>query len=59
MRFLKQLSSILMMVSVLAVPFGVMGCAQDASTPASSEPAETGADEDTDLGEPAESGSQL
>jgi hypothetical protein len=59
MRILKQFSTVMTVMAVLVAPFGVMGCAENATTPATNEPAETETGEDTDLGEPGESGSQL
>ena len=59
MRILKQFSIVLTVMAVLIAPFGVMGCAENATTPATNEPAEPDTSEDTDLGEPGEGGSQL
>ena len=59
MRILKQSSIVLTVMVVLVAPLGIMGCADNATTPATNEPAQPDTSEDTDLGEPAEGGSQL
>jgi hypothetical protein len=58
MRILKQFPIVLTVMAVLVAPFGMMGCADNATAP-TDEPAETETGEDTDLGEPDEGGSQL
>ena len=53
MRFLKQLSTVVTVAAVLALSFGVMGCAEEPSAPDAAD-----INTESDLGQP-ESGSQL
>ncbi len=73
MRLMKQLSAVVTVVAVLALPLGMMGCAKEAATPSGgadgagaaagaedsgSGTAGSGTAAETDLGEP-EAGSAL
>ncbi|MBX3439981.1 MAG: hypothetical protein KF861_20995 [Planctomycetaceae bacterium] len=57
MRFVKQFSTAVTVAAVLAMPFGLLGCAKESSAP--TPPAATDADQQSDLGTPEDAGSNL